>query len=67
MKPGDLVKYTVEDSICFDDSDDVTPPKVGVVIRVCPRRYGNTVDVLVQGKVDRMVPTGWLEVINEER
>ena len=61
MNPGDLVKYTVEDSICFDDSDDVTPPKVGVVI-MCK---ANTVDVLVQGKVDRMVPTGWLEVINE--
>ncbi len=63
MKPGDLVKYTVEDSICFDDSDDVTPPKVGVVI-MCRT---NTVDVLVQGKIDRMVPTGWLEVIDETR
>ena len=63
MNPGDLVKYTVEDSICFDDSDDVTPPKVGVVI-MCK---ANTVDVLVQGKVDRMVPTGWLDVIDESR
>ena len=61
MKPGDLVKYTVEDLFCFDYSDDVTPPKVGVVIM----RRANTVDVLVQGKVDRMVPTGWLEVVNE--
>ena len=61
MKPGDLVKYTVEDSLCFDDSDDVTPPKVGVVI-MC---RANAVDVLVQGKIDRMVPTGWLDVINE--
>jgi hypothetical protein len=61
MKPGDLVKYIVEDSICFDDSDDVTPPKVGVVI-MC-ETY--TVDVFVQGKIDRMVPTGWLEVLDE--
>ena len=64
MKPGHLVKYTVEDSIrFFDDSDDVNPPKVGVVI-MC---RANTVDVLVQGKVDRMVPAGWLEVIDETR
>ena len=63
MKPGDLVKYTVEDSICFDDSDDVTPPKVGVVIMY----KAGSVDVLVQGKVDRMVPTGWLDVIDESR
>jgi hypothetical protein len=63
MKPGDLVKYTVEDSILFDDSDDVTPPRVGVVI-MC---RANTVDVLVQGKIDRMVPTGWLELIDEAR
>ena len=63
MKPGDLVKYTVEDLFCFDYSDDVTPPKIGVVI-MCK---ANTVDVLVQGKVDRMVPTGWLEVLDEAR
>ena len=61
MKPGDLVKYAVEDAICFDNSDDVTPPKVGVVIM----RRANTVDVLVQGKIDRMVPMGWLEAISE--
>lgn len=63
MKPGDLVEYTVEDAIwaAFDDSDDATPPKVGVVIM----RRENTVDVLVQGKIDRMVPAGWLEVISE--
>ena len=63
MKPGDLVKYTVEDSICFDDSDGVTPPKIGVVIM----RRANTVDVLMQGKIDRMIPMGWLEVIDETR
>lgn len=63
MKPGEPVKYTVEDEIsfAFDDSDDATPPKVGVVIM----RRENTVDVLVQGKIDRMVPARWLEVISE--
>ena len=63
MKPGDLVKYTVEDALdsVFDDGDDVNPPKVGVVI-MC---RANTVDVLVQGKIDRMVPAGWLEVIDD--
>lgn len=60
MKTGDLVRYIVEDSICFDDP---APPKIGIVI-MCK---GNTADVLTGGMIDRMIPMDWLEVIDETR
>lgn len=64
MKPGDLVRFLIEDHIMdLDDTVPTTSTSFGIVIRT----RANTVDVLHNGRIDLMVPLGWLEVVDETR
>ena len=63
LKSGDLVRFLIDDHIMDLDGSRLpaSSPSLGIVIRT----RAETVDILRNGRIDLMVPVGWLEIVDE--